>query len=168
MKNLPAARGAWLALLAALLFGASTPMVQRAGIGVGAWMTAAVLYSGAAMTGLLLRSGMTQEAALRRRHWPRLLLMALFGAVIGPAALAWGLQHTSSMGASLMLTLEAVFTVLLSCAFYREHIDRRVGLAIALLTLGGPEQIVMRFMVDELQFRGDTHRRRHGDLPLRV
>ncbi|MDD2722860.1 MAG: DMT family transporter [Methylovulum sp.] len=137
MKNLPAARGALLALLAALLFGASTPLVQRAGIGVGAWMTAAMLYSGAAMTGLLLRSGATQEAALRRRHWPRLLLMALCGAVIGPAALAWGLQHTGGMGASLMLTLEAVFTVLLSCVFYREHIDRRVGLAIALLTLGG-------------------------------
>jgi drug/metabolite transporter (DMT)-like permease len=41
------------------------------------------------------------------------------------------------MSASLMLTLEAVFTVLLSCLLYREHIDRRVGLAIALLTLGG-------------------------------
>ena len=63
--------------------------------------------------------------------------MALCGAVIGPVALAWGLQHTSGMSASLMLTLEAVFTVLLSCLLYREHIDRRVGLAIALLTLGG-------------------------------
>ena len=41
------------------------------------------------------------------------------------------------MSASLMLTLEAVFTVLLSCLLYREHIDRRVGLAIILLTLGG-------------------------------
>jgi drug/metabolite transporter (DMT)-like permease len=48
-----------------------------------------------------------------------------------------GLQHTSGMSASLMLTLEAVFTVLLSCLLYREHIDRRVGLAIVLLTLGG-------------------------------
>ena len=36
-----------------------------------------------------------------------------------------------------MLTLEAVFTVLLSCLLYREHIDRHVGLAIVLLTLGG-------------------------------
>jgi drug/metabolite transporter (DMT)-like permease len=48
-----------------------------------------------------------------------------------------GLQHTSGISASLMLTLEAVFTVLLSCLLYREHIDRRVGLAIVLLTLGG-------------------------------
>jgi len=137
VKNLPAARGAFLALLAALLFGASTPLVQRVGVGVSAWMTAAMLYAGAAIMGLLLRSGIAKEAALRRRHLPRLLLMALCGAVIGPVALSWGLQHTSGMSASLMLTLEAVFTVLLSCLLYREHIYRRVGLAIALLTLGG-------------------------------
>jgi len=36
-----------------------------------------------------------------------------------------------------MLTQEALFTVLLSCLLYREHIDRRVGLAIVLLALGG-------------------------------
>jgi drug/metabolite transporter (DMT)-like permease len=137
VKKFPAARGAFLALLAALLFGASTPLVQRVGIGVSAWVTAAMLYTGAAVAGLLLRSGTYKEAALRRRHWPRLLLMALCGAVIGPVALAWGLQRTSGMSASLMLTLEAVFTVLLSCLLYREHIGRRVGLAIALLTLGG-------------------------------
>ena len=137
MKKFPAARGAFLALLAALLFGASTPLVQRVGVGVSAWMTAAMLYTGAAVAGLLLRSGTAKEAALQRRHWPRLLHMALCGAVIGPVALSWGLQHTSGMSASLMLTLEAVFTVLLSCLLYREHIDRRVGLAIVLLALGG-------------------------------
>jgi len=137
VKNLPAARGTFLALLAALLFGASTPLVQRVGVGVSAWMTAAMLYAGAAIAGLLLRSRTNKEAALRRRHWPRLLLMALCGAVIGPMALAWGLQHTSGVGASLMLTLEAVFTALLSCLLFREHIGRRVGLAITLLTLGG-------------------------------
>jgi drug/metabolite transporter (DMT)-like permease len=137
VKKFPAASGALLALLAALLFGASTPLVQRVGVGVSAWMTAAMLYAGAAITGLLLRSGIAKEATLQRRHWPRLLLMALCGAMIGPVALSWGLQHTSGMSASLMLTLEAVFTVLLSCLLYREHIDRRVGLAIVLLTLGG-------------------------------
>ena len=137
MKNHPAARGALLALLSSLLFGASTPLLQRLGVGVGAWMTAAMLYAGAAVAGLLLRSGSAKEASVRRVHWPRLFCMALFGAVIGPAALAWGLQRTSSISASLMLTLEAVFTVLLSCLLYREQMDRRVGLAIALLTLGG-------------------------------
>jgi drug/metabolite transporter (DMT)-like permease len=43
--------------------------------------------------------------------------MALFGAAIGPVALAWGLQHTSGTSASLMLALEALFTALLARAF---------------------------------------------------
>ncbi len=137
MKNHPAARGAFAALLAAVLFGASTPLVQRLGAGLSAWMTATMLYAGAAGAGLFLRSGSSTEAALRLRHWPRLLLMALCGAMIGPAAFAWGLQHTNGTSASLMLTLEAVFTVLLSFLLYREPVDRRVGLAIVLLTLGG-------------------------------
>jgi drug/metabolite transporter (DMT)-like permease len=137
MKNRPAMRGAFLALLSALLFGASTPLVQQVGVGVSSWMTAAVLYAGASVAGLLLRSTATTEAALRRQHLPRLLLMSVFGAMIAPTALAWGLQHTSGMSASLMLTQEAVFTVLLSFLLYREQIDRRVGLAIALLTCGG-------------------------------
>ncbi len=137
MQNYPALRGAFFALMAALLFGASTPLVQRLGVDVGGWMTAALLYAGAAVAGLLLRSDKTNEAALQREHWPRLLWMSLFGAVIGPAALAWGLQHTGGMGASLMLTLEAVFTVLLSYFLYQEEIGKRVAFAIALLTLGG-------------------------------
>ena len=137
MATLPATRGALFALLAALLFGVSTPLVQRAGVNVGGWMTAALLYSGAAGAGVLMRSHSSREAALQRQHWPRIMLMALCGAVAGPAALAWGLQHTSGTSASLMLTLEAVFTVLLSFVLYREQIGRRVGLAVALLTLGG-------------------------------
>ena len=137
MRNLPAARGAFLALLSAVLFGASIPLVQRMGVNVGAWMTAALLYAGATAAGFVLRSAVGKDAALQRKHWLRLFLVSLFGAVLGPAALAWGLQHTSAMSASLMLTLEAVFTLLLSFLLYRETIDRRVGLAIALLSVGG-------------------------------
>ncbi len=136
MKQFPALKGALLAIAAAILFGASTPLVQLAGHEVSAWMTAALLYFGAAIAGFFLRSHSTAEAPLQKRHWPRLILMALFGAVLGPAALAWGLQHTGAMGASLMLTLEAVFTVLLAIILYREKIGRRVALALVIMTAG--------------------------------
>ena len=134
--SLPALRGGLLALLAAVLFGVSTPLIQRFGEGLGALTTAALLYAGAAAAGLLSRQRATHEARLERGDLPRLLSMAFLGAVIGPVALAWGLQHTSGTGASLMLTLEAFFTVLLARYLYGETADRRVWAAMFLLLAG--------------------------------
>ena len=133
----PALRGGLLALLAAVLFGISTPLLQHAGAGVGPFTTAALLYAGAAVAGALSRRPRAAEARLARADLPRLLAMALFGAVLGPAALAWGLQRTSGTGASLMLTLEAVFTALLARRLYHESVDRRVQAAMGLLLAGG-------------------------------
>ena len=126
-----------MALLAAALFGLSTPLVQYFGQGLGAFTTAALLYAGAAGVALLMRRPPEREAALRRSDFARIAAMAVFGAVIGPVALAWGLQRTSGAGASLLLTLEAVFTAVLAWLWYRETLDRRVVAALVLLTLGG-------------------------------
>jgi drug/metabolite transporter (DMT)-like permease len=140
----PALRGGLMALAAALLFGASTPLVQRFGAGIGSFTTAALLYAGAALIGALLRLPVEREARVRRSDAPRLALMALFGAVIGPVALAWGLQRTSGAGGSLMLTLEAVFTAVLARLWFHETLDRRVMLAMTLLTLGGMALVLDR------------------------
>lgn len=133
----PALRGGLLALLAAALFGISTPLVQQVGAGLGAFSTAALLYAGASVVGLLARQPSDREARLQRADLPRLLAMAGFGAVVGPVALAWGLQHTSGTSASLMLTLEALFTAVLAWRLYRETMDGRVWAAMALLLAGG-------------------------------
>ena len=136
MKSLPARRGALIALTAALLFGASTPLVQRLGAGVGSFTTASLLYAGAALAGALARRPSDREAGLAWRDGGRIALVALFGAVLGPVALAWGLQRTSAISASLLLTLEAVFTALLAGMVHREALDRRLWLALMLMTLG--------------------------------
>ncbi|MDQ5897163.1 MAG: hypothetical protein QG612_1249 [Pseudomonadota bacterium] len=133
----PVVRGAGLALLASALFGLSTPLVQRFGAGLGPFATAGLLYAGAALLGALLRQPVGREAQLQRSDAPRLLLMAAFGAVLGPVALAWGLQHTSGASASLMLTLEALFTAALARMLYREALDARVRAALALILAGG-------------------------------
>jgi drug/metabolite transporter (DMT)-like permease len=136
-SHLPALRGGLLALLAAALFGVSTPLVQQFGAGLGAFSTAALLYGGAAAVGLLSRQRIDREARVQRADLSRLLAMAGFGAVVGPVALAWGLQHTSGTSASLMLTLEALFTAILAWRLYRETMDGRVWTAMALLLAGG-------------------------------
>jgi drug/metabolite transporter (DMT)-like permease len=137
LSALPALQGGLLALLAAVLFGVSTPLVQHFGVGLGAFSTAALLYAGAAAVGLLSRQPIDREARLQRADVPRLLAMAAFGAVAGPVALAWGLQHTSGASASLMLTLEALFTAVLAWRLYRETMDGRVWAAMVLLLAGG-------------------------------
>jgi drug/metabolite transporter (DMT)-like permease len=133
----PALKGGLLALLAAILFGLSTPVLQRLGQGVGPLSTAALLYAGAAGVAWASRRSAAREAGLTRQDVPRLLAMAVTGAVIGPVALAWGLQHTSGSSASLMLSLEAVFTAVLAWRWYGETMDKRVVLAVLLLLAGG-------------------------------
>ena len=68
--------------------------------------------------GALLRAprGRREPPPLRAGDLPRLVIVASLGAVVAPVALAWGLQRTSGVSASLLLNLEAVFTVLLARA----------------------------------------------------
>lgn len=133
----PIVAGGLMALLAAALFGLSTPLVQRFGQGLGPFWTATLLYAGACAAGALLRKPTHLEARLRRSDLGWLLGVAFFGALVGPVALAWGLQRTGGAGASLMLTLEALFTAALARLLYGEVMDRRVWLAMLLLLAGG-------------------------------
>ena len=66
MKEFPALRGAALALLAAVLFGLSAPLIRRFGVATGPWSTAVLLYAGAACAGLLWRSGAAQAGSQLR------------------------------------------------------------------------------------------------------
>jgi drug/metabolite transporter (DMT)-like permease len=131
----PALRGTIVALLSALAFGLTTPLVQRLSRGTGAFATAALLYAGAALVGIATRS--KAEAPLRKEHAPRVALLAFFGALLAPAALAWGLARASGTAASLMLNLEGVFTLGLARVFHHEHVGRRVALAAGVMLLGG-------------------------------
>jgi drug/metabolite transporter (DMT)-like permease len=150
----PARHGALVALSAALLFGVSTPLVQRFGAGIGSLTTACLLYAGAAICGALLQQPPDREAAVRRSDFPRLVAVAFFGAGIGPVALAWGLQHTSAASASLMLALEAVFTAMLARICYREVMNRGVLAGMLLLTLGAMVLILDRAAIGGGQLAG--------------
>ena len=140
MRKNPFAVGTSLGFASAVAFGVSTPLVQRFGRGVGPFTTAALLYAGAALVSALPRA--RGDAPLRGRDWKLLALVALLGAVAAPIALAWGLQHTSGVAASLLLSLEAVFTVLLARIVWHEPIGRRVALAVMALVAGGAVLVV--------------------------
>jgi drug/metabolite transporter (DMT)-like permease len=133
----PIVVGTGLAIAAAVLFGATTPWLQRAEKGVGPFSTAALLYAGAAAVAVLTRRRSDREAPLVLAHAPRIVGIALLGAVIAPVALAWGLARASGAVASLLLNLEGAFTVLLGVLLYREHVGRRVALAATCIGAGG-------------------------------
>jgi drug/metabolite transporter (DMT)-like permease len=129
----PIRRGVLLALAAAVAFGLSTPFVQLAGRGVGAFSTAALLYAGAAGLAALLGGA----RPIPRSSWRTLALVAFFGAFVAPALLAAGLARASGTAASLLLNLEAVFTVVLGALVHREAVARRVWLAVGVIAGGG-------------------------------
>jgi drug/metabolite transporter (DMT)-like permease len=134
----PFASGTLLAVLAAVAFGVTAPMVQAAGVGVGAFATAGLLYSGATIAAFALDGfRATPLIGVGRKHSLRLLTVALFGATLAPTLFAWGLQHSGATSASLLLNMEAVFTVGLAWVLLREPIGRRVALALVLMTSGG-------------------------------
>jgi drug/metabolite transporter (DMT)-like permease len=134
-------RGVALAALAALLFGVTAPLLQRASAGVGALHAGALLYLGAALGALLLglarREAADDGSAFRSgRTLARLAAIALVGGAVAPVLLVLGLARTDAATASLLLALEAPFTLLLARLFLREFIGRRVLLAAALIFAG--------------------------------
>jgi len=139
MAGSPIIVGTLLAALAAVAFGVTTPFIQRLGAGVGPFTTAALLYLGAAVGAISFagRRRPRREARVRPRHLPRLLAVAFFGAALAPTLFAWGLQRLPATWAALLLNGEAVFTVILAALIHREHVGRRVALAVALMFAGG-------------------------------
>ncbi len=138
MKN-PIVSGTALAALAALAFGATTPFIQRFGTGVGPFATASLLYLGASIgtVGRSWRRNDRREAAVRPQHLPRLFAIAFFGAALAPTLFAWGLQRLPATYGSLLLNVEAIFTVGLAALIFGEHIGKRVALAALLMFAGG-------------------------------
>jgi len=132
----PIAGGGALALASALAFGATTPLLQRFGRGVGPFTTACLLYGGAALLSMHAGPGRS-GSPLRRTDMPRLIAVASLGAVAAPVALAWGVQRASGVTASLLLNLEALFTVVFARVLWGEPVGPRVRAALVAMTAAG-------------------------------
>jgi drug/metabolite transporter (DMT)-like permease len=136
-------KGALFALLAALLFGASTPLAKVLLAQVAPTLLAGLLYLGSGL-GLTvfrcIRSGRTvsrsKEAPLALKDIPWLAGAILAGGVIGPVLLMWGLAKTPASTASLLLNAEGVLTALLAWFVFRENFDTRIAVGMALIVIG--------------------------------
>ncbi|MFO1430326.1 MAG: DMT family transporter [Candidatus Competibacteraceae bacterium] len=136
-------RGILLALLAAALFGAGTPVAKSLLAEVGPTTLAGLLYLGtgiglAAFSALRILFGFRRrEAPLRLQDWPWLAGAVLTGGIVGPILLMVGLTTTPAANASLLLNLESLFTWLLAWIVFRESVNLRVGVGALVILSGG-------------------------------
>jgi drug/metabolite transporter (DMT)-like permease len=137
-------RGVVSALAAAALFGASTLLAKRLVGDVPPILLAGLLYAGSG-AGLFVvpllrfarRIDPTPVAWPVRGEWGALVAAIVFGGILGPVLLMFGLAQLPASTASLLLSLEAVFTALLAGFLFRESFDRRVALGMATILAGG-------------------------------
>jgi drug/metabolite transporter (DMT)-like permease len=131
-----------LALTAAALFGASTPVAKLLLDDVSSVLLASLLYLGSGL-GLSLvklvtrRAGGAREAALRRRDWPWLAVAVAAGGVVAPVLLMEGLARSGAASTALLLNLEAVFTALLAWSVFGEHVGVRIAAGMLAIVAGG-------------------------------
>jgi len=136
--------GVTVAILAAVLFGASTPFSKLLLGQINPLLLAGLLYLGSG-TGLALWIGFqrlilkakNQEARLQLKDLPWLLAAILAGGVIAPVLLMQGLAVTPASSASLLLNLEGVLTALLAWFVFKENFDQRIMLGMTAILLGG-------------------------------
>lgn len=132
-------RGGQLAgLSSALLFGCSAPLISTLTQDGSALSIAGLLYGGATLALLVVRlqAGTRAETKIMRQDWPALTALTLLGGIVGPIALVKGLAQLPAASSSLLLNLEAVFTMAIAVLLGREHLGRR-GVCAALCTIAG-------------------------------
>jgi drug/metabolite transporter (DMT)-like permease len=147
-------RGIVYALLAAILFGASTPLAKLLTQQISPVLLAGLLYAG---SGLGLAAWLGGRALWRRRlkspasidtlndpltQWRRQdagwLAGAIFcGGIVAPLLLLFGLRAMPASSAALLLNLEGVLTAVLAWFAFHENFDRRILLGMAAIVGAG-------------------------------
>lgn len=134
--------GVPLALGSAVLFGASAPFSKLLLGSMDPWLLAGVLYLGAGIGLAAVHWGRSvvglesPEAPLRRADLPWLAAIVLFGGMLGPVLLMFGLSLTSAASGSLLLNLEGLATMAIAWLVFRENVDRRLLLGAAVILAG--------------------------------
>lgn len=132
--------GVGLALLSALLFGASTPASKLLLSSLGTFQLAGLLYLGAAL-GMALplarERGQRGPSHLDARSRRLLSGAVVFGGIIGPVLLLLGLRLAWAGSVSLLLNLEMAATAVLGVVLFREHLGRLGWAGVSGVVLSG-------------------------------
>lgn len=144
MTERPDRQGPAYALLAAGLFGASTPLAKILLGQTSPVLLAALLYLGSGLgltiwltTRRLFTLQQPREADLRAKDLTWLGSAIVSGGIIAPILLLIGLRLTPASSASLLLNLEGVFTATMAWFIFKENFDLRIALGMTAIIAGG-------------------------------
>ena len=133
------------AILAATLFGLSTPFAKLLVGNIPPVALAGLLYLGAFLGLGLYRvlrrvvSGQhaSSGSALRKADLPWLTGAVLSGGILAPISLMLGLTLISGFSASLLLNMEGVATAIIATMLFKESLGRRLVIALVCVTAAG-------------------------------
>lgn len=135
-----------IALTAAALFGAATPLAKALLGSMSPFMVAGLFYFGSGVglgLGIIIRR-LRQPAAqtdaghqLKTAEIPWLAGAIAAGGVAGPALLMLGLSSTPAATSALLLNLEGVLTAVIAWVVFRENVDLQVFLGMVAIVAGG-------------------------------
>jgi drug/metabolite transporter (DMT)-like permease len=129
-------------LLAAALFGLSTPAAKVLLGTIDPAVLAGLLYCGAGIGAAILRRAATlaapqaPEQPVGRRDLPWLAGAIIAGGIVGPLLLMFGLTRTDAAAASLLLTFEAAATALMAWFIFHEPFNRQVAIGMTCVAAG--------------------------------
>ncbi len=138
-----ARQGVTYAVLAAVLFGASTPFAKLLLRHSAPVVLAGLLYAGSGLgltIWIALRATVRSRAAASSWRGSDLSWLAasiVTGGVLGPVLMMTGLRVIPAANASLLLNLEGVLTAVLAWCVFRENFDRRVLAGLLAIIAGG-------------------------------
>ena len=128
------------AILAAALYALSMPFAKILLLEMPPMMTAAFLYLGAG-SGMLIIGLISKihkiersESRLTRKELPYTAAMVILD-IAAPIFLMFGLTLTTAANASLLNNFEIVATAVIALIIFKETINRRLWIAIMLITL---------------------------------
>ena len=126
-------------MLAATLFGLSTPFAKLLLDDISPVALAGLLYLGAFL-GLGLytvarrfasgQQAVPSSGALRKADLPWLAGAILSGGILAPVSLMLGLTLISGFSASLLLNMEGVATAIIASMLFKESLGRRIVIAV--------------------------------------
>jgi drug/metabolite transporter (DMT)-like permease len=128
------------ALIAALFFGCITPGAKFLIRDFPPQSLAGLLYifAGIGLFIILLfqRNIVNSFSRIQKVDLKWFFLATLFGGIMGPAFLTYGISHIRGSTASLLLNLEAVLTSLIAWFIFKEHFEKKIVFGMILIVLG--------------------------------